>query len=108
MSADLRNPGTSADPRNAAALPNTPRPNRASTITPEQERAIADLLAKIPHLAKGIGTMEAPCSVAAINRALRGRFTDAIPKCMSLVIGGRWRAALLPRQRTRLVRVDAE
>jgi len=35
VSADLRNPGTSADPRNAAALPNTPRPNRASTITPE-------------------------------------------------------------------------
>lgn len=26
VSADLRNPGTSADPRNAAALPNTPRP----------------------------------------------------------------------------------
>ena len=64
MSADLRNPGTSADPMNVAALSDTPRPNRASTITPEQKQAIAD-------------------------RLLTGDRTDEIPECMSWVIG-RW------------------
>lgn len=59
-----------------------------STITAEQEQAIADLLARTPHLALGMGTVTSPCSVAAINLALYGRLTGVIPKCMSEVIGG--------------------
>lgn len=59
-----------------------------STITAEQEQAIADLLARTPHLAVGMGTETRPCSVAAINLALYGRLTGVIPKCMSEVIGG--------------------
>lgn len=60
-----------------------------STITAEQEQAIADLLARTPHLAEGMGTETRPCSVAAINLALTGSLTGAIPECMSQVIG-RW------------------
>jgi hypothetical protein len=58
-----------------------------STITAEQEQAIADLLARTPHLAVGMGTETRPCSVAAINLALTGSLTGAIPECMSQVIG---------------------
>ena len=50
-----------------------------STITTEQQTAIADFL-------KG---RRIPCSVAAINLALFGRLTDHVPPCMSLVVG-RW------------------
>lgn len=57
-----------------------------STITKEQERAIADWLAQ-HELSAGIGTKESACSIAAINLALSGRLTDAIPECMSPVIG---------------------
>jgi hypothetical protein len=56
-----------------------------STITQEQQTAIADYLAT--HvLPKGLGTAEAACSIAAINLALTGRLTDTVPDCMSPVI----------------------
>jgi hypothetical protein len=59
-----------------------------STITATQQTAIADYLDG-RHLGSGIGTVEKPCSVAAINLALTGQLTDDIPDCMSPVIG-RW------------------
>ncbi len=60
-----------------------------STITKEQEQAIADTLARMPHLAVGVGTEDEACSLAAINLALTGELTDDIPECMSPVVG-RW------------------
>ena len=59
-----------------------------STITAEQQNAILDFVMghKLP---RGLGTKEEACSIAAINLALTGELTDAIPDCMSLVIG-RW------------------
>lgn len=59
-----------------------------STITPEQQQKIADYLAT-HELPKGLGTEESACSIAAINLSLTGKLTDAIPTCMSEVIG-RW------------------
>jgi hypothetical protein len=59
-----------------------------STLTPAQEASIAAYL-KGRHIPAGVGTAESACSVAAINLALTGRLTDAIPACMSLVVG-RW------------------
>jgi hypothetical protein len=58
-------------------------------ITTEQEAAIRDTLATMPHLAVGVGTAEQACSIAALNLALTGTLTDDVPDCMSLVIG-RW------------------
>ena len=57
----------------------------ASTITPEQAAAIADYVNN-HELSEGVGTAESACSIAAINLALNGRLTDAIPDCMSRVI----------------------
>ena len=57
-----------------------------STITIEQEHAIAAKLASMT-LPSGLGTVEAACSIAAINLALTGKLTDDIPPCMSDVIG---------------------
>ena len=59
-----------------------------STITTEQQTAIADKL-KDMHLPSGLGDAESACSIAAINLALTGNLTDEIPECMSAVIG-RW------------------
>ena len=59
-----------------------------STITPEQQQSIANLLANMT-LPKGMGSTESACSIAAINLALTGELTDDIPPCMSEVIG-RW------------------
>ena len=58
-------------------------------ITTEQETAIRETLATMPTLAVGIGTAEQACSIAAINLAMTGTLTDAVPACMSRVIG-RW------------------
>ena len=57
-----------------------------STITTEQQAAIA---AKVNGmtLPSGLGDEHAACSIAAINLALTGRLTDAIPDCMSRVVG---------------------
>ena len=57
-----------------------------STITPQQQQAITDLLAAMT-LPSGLGTKESACSIAAINLALTGTLTDDIPGCMSLTIG---------------------
>jgi hypothetical protein len=57
-----------------------------STITPEQQTAIASKLATM-HLPSGLGDEQSACSIAAINLALSGRLTDEIPDCMSEVIG---------------------
>lgn len=57
-----------------------------TTITEDQEKAIADLVAPMT-LPVGIGSRESACSIAAINLALTGELTDEIPECMSLVIG---------------------
>jgi hypothetical protein len=59
-----------------------------STITPEQQKAIADLLQTMT-LPAGLGTEQDACSIAAINLALTGELTDHIPDCMSPVTG-RW------------------
>lgn len=59
-----------------------------STITPEQQMAIAATVNGM-DLATGIGDDHSACSVAAINLALSGELTDDIPDCMSAVIG-RW------------------
>jgi hypothetical protein len=56
-------------------------------ITTTQETAIREWLAAHPTLAVGIGDEKAACSVAAINLALTGTLTDAVPACMSVVIG---------------------
>ena len=57
-----------------------------STITTEQQQAIASLVASMT-LTQGVGTKESACSIAAINLALSGELTDRIPVCMSVVIG---------------------
>lgn len=59
-----------------------------STLTDEQQQAIADFLAT-HDIPPGLGTEESACSIASINLALFGQLTDKIPDCMSLVIG-RW------------------
>lgn len=64
-----------------------------STLSSDQQKAIADLLART-SLCVGLGSGEkngkiTACSLAAINLALTGKLTDRIPDCMSLVIG-RW------------------
>lgn len=59
-----------------------------TTITTEQQQAIADLLATVT-LPVGLGTEKSACSIAAINLILTGELTDNIPLCMSAVIG-RW------------------
>lgn len=60
-----------------------------STLTPEQIAELHEMLSieKHPHLARGLGTVEEPCTLAAINLALSGRLVDEIPSCMSLPIG---------------------
>ena len=58
----------------------------STEYTPEKRDALADYLATHP-IAKGIGTEESACSLAAINLALTGKLTDDIPDCMSLVLG---------------------
>ncbi len=58
-----------------------------STLTKEQQQAIVCVLARMPDLAVGLGTKERACSLAAINLALTGKLTDAVPACMSLVVG---------------------
>lgn len=57
-----------------------------STITKDQEDAISAYLAA-HDLSAGLGVRESSCSVGAINLALSGELTAAIPDCMSLVIG---------------------
>ena len=57
-----------------------------TTITTEQQQAIATMLAPMT-LSKGLGTAENACSIAAINLALTGVLTDKIPSCMSEVTG---------------------
>ncbi len=54
--------------------------------TQEADARLRDYLAS-HELVAGIGTEESACSVAAINLALTERVTDAIPKCMSKVVG---------------------
>jgi hypothetical protein len=55
-------------------------------ISEQQRAAIA---AKVENMALsvGVGTEVSACSIAAINLALSGKLTDAVPECMSLVIG---------------------
>jgi hypothetical protein len=55
-------------------------------LTNEQKTAIAEKLRDM-HLPSGLGDEENACSIAAINLALTGKLTDAIPACMSEVIG---------------------
>jgi hypothetical protein len=55
-------------------------------LTNEQQTAIAEKLRDM-HLPSGLGDEENACSIAAINLALTGKLTDAIPACMSEVIG---------------------
>lgn len=56
-------------------------------ISLNQQQKISALLSTMPELAKGLGTKEKACSIAAINLALTGKLTDTIPDCMSVVVG---------------------
>ncbi len=58
-----------------------------SAITPAQEQAIRETLARMPKLSEGQGDERSACSLAAINLALFGKLTDRIPDCMSEVVG---------------------
>ena len=60
-----------------------------STITAEQQEAVAATLSVMPNIPAGVGSKENACSIAAINLALSGKLTDVIPDCMS-VVTGRW------------------
>ena len=57
-----------------------------STLTQEEQNKLSQFL-ETRHLSKGKGTIESACSIASINLALNGKLTDAIPDCMSEVIG---------------------
>lgn len=57
-----------------------------STLTQEEQDKLSQFL-ETRHLSKGKGTYESACSIASINLALNGKLTDAIPDCMSEVIG---------------------
>jgi hypothetical protein len=57
-----------------------------STITKQQQEAIADILVGMT-LPSGLGDEHSACSLAAINLALSGRLTDRVPDCMSDVVG---------------------
>ena len=57
-----------------------------STLTQVEQQKISDWLAT-HDLPSGLGSEEAACSIASINLALTGCLTDAIPYCMSHVIG---------------------
>jgi len=50
---------------------------------------VREHLARHPVLTRGLGDRERHCSIAAVNLALSGKLTDAIPDCMSEVVG-RW------------------
>lgn len=58
----------------------------ASTLTQEQTDSIKRKLSEVT-LVQDLGAGDHVCSMAAINLALYGKLTDAIPKCMSAVIG---------------------
>jgi hypothetical protein len=55
-------------------------------LTAEQLGAIAAKVGSM-KLPRGMGDKRNACSIAAINLALSGRLTDAVPDCMSAVIG---------------------
>lgn len=74
-----------------------------STITTAQEATIRNVLATMPELAVGIGTRERACSFAAINLALTGILTDAVPDCASAVIW-RWGIGVQDRAPASVVR----
>ena len=58
-----------------------------STLSREDTRKIEVFLESHPRLAVGLGHVDKPCSIAAINLALTGELTDRIPECMSEVVG---------------------
>jgi hypothetical protein len=47
---------------------------------------VETFLAAHPRLSVGLGTVDEPCSIAAINLALTGTLSNRVPDCMSLVI----------------------
>lgn len=58
-----------------------------STLTREETVRIAETIAGMPHLSRGVGNRHSACSIAAINIALSNRVTDVVPDCMSQVMG---------------------
>jgi hypothetical protein len=56
------------------------------TFTREHRAKLEQYLAT-HTLPSGLGTPKSACSIAAINLAMTGRLTDAIPACMSMVLG---------------------
>lgn len=58
-----------------------------STLDPQQVGVIEQFISSISPLRAGVGTSDAPCSIAALNLALSGELTDEIPPCMSPVVG---------------------
>ena len=55
-------------------------------FTEVQKKSLIEYLSS-HDLAKGLGSEESACSIAAINLAISGELTDEIPECMSPVIG---------------------
>jgi hypothetical protein len=62
------------------------REEKQMTLTAEQQAAIAAKVNSMT-LPSGLGDEHSACSIAAINLALTGRLTDAVPDCMSEVVG---------------------
>jgi hypothetical protein len=58
-----------------------------STLDPQQVGFIEQFISSTSQLRAGVGTVDAPCSIAALNLALSGELTDEIPPCMSPVVG---------------------
>lgn len=67
----------------------------SSTLSDRQRDHIRALLSRV-NLSRGLGTLDQPCSIAAINIALVGQLTDQVPECMSLVVG-EWIIAIQDR-----------
>jgi len=56
------------------------------TFMPEHKAKLEKYLAT-HTLPSGLGSKKSACSIAAINLAMSGTFTDDIPDCMSVVLG---------------------
>jgi hypothetical protein len=55
------------------------------SFTKEDREKVSRFLSTV-NLSEGVGFVETPCSIAAINLALTGNLTDDCPPCMSPII----------------------
>ena len=52
----------------------------------EDQQKVQDLLDAHPHLSRGVGTEDEPCTIAAVNMALTSKLTDNLHPCVSPII----------------------